>query len=147
MYALTQDNQFVRWVSLREDYPNTSFPVILTETDLPDGVVAVEQCGPDRMPEPLEVADRNAEPILENGKWRLAYTFRPMTQTEIDEATSLKAAQVRFERNRLLTESDWTQVADAPVDKQAWAAYRQALRDLTGQEGFPFDIAWPTAPN
>lgn len=36
----------------------------------------------------------------------------------------------RYWRNRLLAESDWTQTADAPVDKAAWAAYRQALRDF-----------------
>lgn len=37
---------------------------------------------------------------------------------------------MRKERNRLLQESDWTQLDDAPVDKNAWAIYRQALRDL-----------------
>ena len=38
--------------------------------------------------------------------------------------------RMRLHRDRLLAESDWTQTADAPVDKAAWAAYRQALRDF-----------------
>lgn len=57
-----------------------------------------------------------------------------------------KAAQVRSERNGKLTVSDWTQVLDAPVNQTAWATYRQALRDVTGQEGFPWTIDWPTQP-
>lgn len=54
--------------------------------------------------------------------------------------------EARSERNRLLSESDWTQVADAPVDKAAWATYRQALRDLPQQAGFPVTITWPVKP-
>lgn len=57
-----------------------------------------------------------------------------------------RAFEVRADRNAKLTASDWTQVADAPVDKEAWSAYRQALRDITGQEGFPWTITWPTQP-
>ena len=48
------------------------------------------------------------------------------------------AERMRFHRNRLLKESDWTQVNDAPVDQQAWATYRQALRD--------FPATWTPAP-
>lgn len=46
--------------------------------------------------------------------------------------------RMRVYRNRLLAESDWTQVADAPVDRAAWAAYRQALRD--------FPATWEPGP-
>ena len=56
------------------------------------------------------------------------------------------ASQHRQKRNALLAASDWTQVADAPVDKAAWGEYRQALRDITDQPGFPLDIAWPAPP-
>jgi hypothetical protein len=45
---------------------------------------------------------------------------------------------MRYHRDRLLAESDWTQVADAPVDRQAWATYRQALRD--------FPATWTEGP-
>lgn len=56
------------------------------------------------------------------------------------------AAIVRNKRNALLAASDWTQVADSPVNQAAWAAYRQALRDITSQTGFPQTVDWPTAP-
>ena len=60
--------------------------------------------------------------------------------------TTQLEADARSQRNRLLSESDWTQVADAPVDKAAWAAYRQALRDVPQQAGFPVTITWPEKP-
>jgi hypothetical protein len=56
------------------------------------------------------------------------------------------ADEVRDQRNRLLTAADWTQVADAPVDQAAWATYRQALRDIPQQAGFPHDVIWPQKP-
>lgn len=74
-----------------------------------------------------------------------AVTERVMTAAEI-ASLAPTAEQIRNQRNQLLTESDWTQVADAPVDQAAWATYRQALRDIPQQEGFPTDIAWPTKP-
>jgi hypothetical protein len=56
------------------------------------------------------------------------------------------ATQARTQRDAMLTASDWTQVADAPVDQSAWATYRQALRDVPNQAGFPENINWPTRP-
>ena len=57
------------------------------------------------------------------------------------------AWRARFERDRRLTESDWTQLPDIPdATKLKWQAYRQALRDVTAQPGFPERIEWPTPP-
>lgn len=56
------------------------------------------------------------------------------------------AAEIRKKRNAKLTLCDWTQVIDAPVDQAAWATYRQALRDIPEQEGFPETVVWPTQP-
>ena len=56
------------------------------------------------------------------------------------------SGKVRTKRNKLLAESDWTQVADAPVDQSAWANYRQALRDVPAQSGFPKAVLWPETP-
>ena len=50
------------------------------------------------------------------------------------------------DRNQRLSDCDWTQLADAPVDRKSWAIYRKALRDLTKQDGFPWDINWPEQP-
>lgn len=63
-----------------------------------------------------------------------------------DGKVSLGPEQMREKRNKLLAESDWTQVADAPVDKAAWATYRQALRDIPSSADFPWDTNWPDAP-
>ena len=54
--------------------------------------------------------------------------------------------EVRLLRDSLLASCDWTQVADAPVDQAAWSIYRQALRDITAQAGFPDNVTWPTKP-
>ena len=62
------------------------------------------------------------------------------------EHMALLPARVRDQRNKMLAASDWTQVPDAPVDRAAWADYRQALRDLSKQEGFPDQVVWPVPP-
>ena len=57
------------------------------------------------------------------------------------------ARNARQKRDPLLESSDWTVLPDAPVaDKQAWKDYRQALRDVPQQDGFPTDIDWPVKP-
>lgn len=63
-----------------------------------------------------------------------------------DRREATAKAAMREERNSRLTASDWTQVADAPVDQTAWATYRQALRDVPSQGGFPENIDWPAVP-
>jgi len=55
-------------------------------------------------------------------------------------------AQVRAERDTLLAACDWTQVADAPVDAQVWADYRQALRDVPQDFDDPAEVVWPEVP-
>ena len=59
--------------------------------------------------------------------------------------TDVVAKQVRQKRNGLLRQSDFSQLPDANVDKVAWATYRQALRDLPAQVGFP-NNPLPIAP-
>ena len=62
----------------------------------------------------------------------------------IEEIT---AGDVRAKRDRLLKESDWTQNPDVPDSTSAkWTAYRQALRDVTSQPGFPMGVVWPAEP-
>jgi len=54
---------------------------------------------------------------------------------------------LRKERNYLLSECDWTQVPDAPVDSAAWATYRQQLRDLPANTTDPRNVVWPEPPS
>ena len=59
----------------------------------------------------------------------------------------LLASSVRTQRDRLIQSTDWTQLPDVPVEsKTIWAEYRQALRDITKQPGFPEQVIFPTAP-
>ena len=93
-----------------------------------------------------------------NGKWYTKYILGPIfanteDATAVEQEAAYKAqkdaefaANARNQRDTLLTQTDWTQVADAPVDKAAWAAYRQALRDVPQQAGFPVTITWPEKP-
>ena len=56
-------------------------------------------------------------------------------------------ARLRYWRDTELARTDWTQLADAPVDKAAWATYRQALRDLPASNADPRKIELPSEPN
>lgn len=78
-------------------------------------------------------------PAQQGDKWVMNWVVSPIPEEEM-------AAKVRKQRNAKLAECDWTQLADAPVDKAAWAAYRQSLRDITAQAGFPQSVQWPTQP-
>jgi len=61
--------------------------------------------------------------------------------------TEQQLVYIRKQRNQLLQSSDWTQLPDVPLStKEAWAVYRQALRDVTNQPD-PFNITWPQPPN
>ena len=62
-------------------------------------------------------------------------------------ASSLTADQGRARRNALLAACDWTQLPDSPeANRAAWSAYRQALRDVPEQPGFPATVVWPSPP-
>jgi hypothetical protein len=63
-----------------------------------------------------------------------------------DRELEQEAKEIRNQRNALLAQSDWTQVPDAPVNSGEWAEYRQALRDVPEQAGFPTDVDWPNRP-
>jgi hypothetical protein len=91
------------------------------------------------------------------GKWYTKYTLGPVfvdgeTTAAEQEATykamkdAERATTMRQQRTDRLKDSDWTQVADSPVDQAAWATYRQALREITAQAGFPWTINWPAQP-
>lgn len=97
-------------------------------------------------------------------KWHTKYVLGPIfTDTPASEGQPAKtaaeneaaykalkdaeqAANVRRIRNDKLKDCDWTQIADSTADKPTWAAYRQALRDISAQSGFPWEITWPDAP-
>jgi len=85
-------------------------------------------------------------PSLVDGQWQQQWRVVELTDEQIALNSESKALSIKDERNSLLQRSDWTQLPDAPVDATAWATYRQELRDLPSQEGFPDNITWPTEP-
>jgi hypothetical protein len=71
------------------------------------------------------------------------FDFNPRFPDATDEQ---KWEQIKLWRNDELKRTDWTQVADSPTDKAAWAKYRQALRDLPAQGGLADAVEIPVAP-
>lgn len=154
--AVVYENEF------RAMFPNTGFPVQLTEAIINDfgGDVVFE--GPQASGGTVYQYSQASGVEQVNGKWYTKYILGPVfidqvvdgvTTTALEQETVYKAQKdaeqaksVRATRDDKLKECDWTQVADSPVDKQAWATYRQALRDVTTQSGFPWTIEWPDAP-
>ena len=101
--------------------------------------------GPQAQPTRYQVAFRDGVEQVE-GKWYTKYSVADLDAEGIAAKDAEQAKSVRTQRGEKLKDSDWTQVADAPVDKAAWAAHRQALRDITAQAGFPWTIDWPEQP-
>ena len=85
--------------------------------------------------------------VLVNNRWEVSWDVVALTDDEIAVLTNSKAEEVRAERNRLLAECDWTQYKDISDEVSAlWAPYRQQLRDITLQDGFPFNVEFPVKP-
>jgi hypothetical protein len=84
-------------------------------------------------------------PYIE-GEWVYTVTVEPLTPEELQARIESQWSTVRAQRNALLQGCDWTQLSDSPVDKTEWATYRQQLRDVTTQAGFPWEVVWPVAP-
>ena len=95
------------------------------------------------VPDPVR-PDDNLFTSVENpdGSW----TATPRTADDLAARLAQQAAAVRADRNARLAATDWTQIADSTADKPAWATYRQALRDVPSQAGFPQSVTWPQEP-
>jgi len=139
MYALIENGEITR---INIDFPavvnGVSFSKGSTLEDaLANGLVPIVGDEPAYNPERQRLA--GPQYVLEGQQVNRVFTIEAIPDEE-------KAGQVRAERNSKLKDSDWTQIADCTADKAAWAAYRQALRDITAQAGFPWTIDWPEQP-
>ena len=78
--------------------------------------------------------------------WTQMKTAEQIETERLEQATE----SARNQRDRFLTETDWVVVKHnelgTPIP-QEWVDYRQALRDITEQSGFPDNVEWPTAPS
>lgn len=152
---------------LRRDNPQTSFPKnIPVEIVRRYGVFPVEELAKPSFDSLVRSLKRDAAPHKEVIRLKTEEDATDPTTGEVDQAQvgqpiygnrwfiaytvenkPLDQAQdaVRNQRNRLLSDTDWMALSDNTMTP-AWASYRQALRDITAQEGFPYSVVWPTKP-
>ena len=151
LYVKAKDGVVIAYpytqTDLIRDNPSTSFPA----GGLPPSSLAKWDMFPvhfSPVPEVNPAIEKLTEvyPLFDGTSWIQQWVVVPLTQEEIDYGSAAKSGEVRADRNARLAACDWTQVADAPVDKAVWATYRQSLRDITSQPGFPWEITWPDAP-
>lgn len=136
MYALIENGEITRI--------NIQLPTSIGNTSIPAGATGLEEFGL----YPIVGDETTCDPVRE----RVAgpqYVFdgtqvnRVFTVEQVPDAE--KAAQMRAFRNELLAETDWRFRSDM-TPSQEWKDYCQALRDVTAQPGFPWDIQWPAKP-
>ena len=146
MYRVKSTGEIKSQGEVRSMYPNTSFPSQWTPA-------LVEELGLDPVfesPTPTttryQVAFKDGVEQDAQGRWLWKWSISEMDD-ETKAAKDAEAAKaVRATRDGKLAECDWTQLSDSQVDKAVWATYRQALRDVPAQAGFPHDITWPEKP-
>lgn len=131
----------------RKDNANTSFPKIITEATLAEfGVSPItvqEAPSYDQQTQKAVLLEDN--PIYSDGVWCLSWEVVNKTEEEMAEELAAAASQVRDKRNKLLSLTDYLALTDSTLTPEM-AAYRQALRDVPAQDGFPHSVVWPTKP-
>lgn len=140
--AVVTDGEF------RAAFPNTGFPIHITEQTYNEFGYDVVLEGPQAQPTRYQVGFADGVQQID-GKWFTKYSVADMD----DEAKAAKDAEqaknVRTQRTEKLRDCDWTQLDDTPmsnIQKAGWATYRQALRDVPEQAGFPWEVEWPVQP-
>ena len=131
---------------LRRDNPNTSFPKTPSAEILEK--FSIYPC--DQEPQPLfddrtQLIEDGGIIQDETGKWVKTWNIIQKTQEELDAWIATKEAEVRNKRNYLLTETDYLALSDNTLTPEM-ATYRQELRDITNQAGFPENVEWPVKP-
>jgi len=144
MFIAKVENGNITVGDYRELFPNTSFPPSGPSAEFLQDM----GCKPVNLFKPH---DQHIEKLVQcdpyvEGDWVYTVQVVTLTEEEVAAENNSAAAQIRSKRNTMLSNSDWTQIADSPVDKTVWATYRQALRDVTAQQGFPWTVEWPVAP-
>lgn len=127
---------------LKKANPNISFPAYLTPELLAEyGVYVVEPTEPPSYNPEIERL-MEGEPQLneENNKWYQTW------EVEL-KPEELVSSEIRNKRNTLLRESDWTQLSNDSLLKAKWEQWREGLRNITEQEGFPYEVSWPVNPD
>lgn len=145
LIALVSGSTVTKVGDYKELFPNTSFPPsgVSDEFLVANNAKKVNLFkSHNRATEKLVPCDAYVE-----GEWVYTVEVQTKTEAEIAADNASKAAQVRANRDALLTACDWTQLPDVTIPKKAeWATYRQALRDITNDPAFP-DVVFPNNPD
>lgn len=150
MYVKTENNEIVEYPytleKFRADNPTISFPAEISNDTLANyGVYPVGYQGaPDYDPATQKLV-KSSQPSLISGSWVLTKSIEAKTAEQITSDTATQAMQVRGIRDQRLAQTDWCALVDVTMSAEM-TAYRQALRDLPGQEGFPYTVSWPEKP-
>lgn len=83
------------------------------------------------------------------GYWVQEWEIVDQTADEMIATDNKQKDKIRVQRTAKLMQCDWTDLPNTPLStekKTEWINYRQSLRDITSQQGFPWDVAWPTIP-
>lgn len=142
--AIIDNNQVVKVGDYRVLFPQTSFP----PSGPSDEFLAANSAMKVNLWLPYDSATQklaSCAPYIQ-GDWVYTVEVVPLTPEDIEARNQAQASNVRAERDELLLDSDWTQLSDSPVDPLPWRTYRQELRNVPQQAGFPWTIVWPVAP-
>jgi hypothetical protein len=131
---------------LKKEFPNTSFPKDMSEELLSTYNIFLVKGPLEGPPEPNKTKKTELSVRQENQTWVAFWEEYPLSDAELEFAKTQKETVVRQERDGRLRESDWTQLLDSPVDKTQWATYRESLRQVPQQQGFPWKVVWPKPP-
>ena len=132
---------------LKKDNKNTSFPKELSNDLLASfGVYPAVVAEHPSFNSETHGASLKDTPTEVDGVWTYGWTITEYTESQLAAGESALALDIREERNSKLLETDWIGLSDVTMSS-AWATYRQALRDIPSQEGFPKNITWPNKPS
>jgi hypothetical protein len=131
---------------LRRDYPNTSFPKHVPESVMADfGMVTVAENPTPTFDPETHCIDSGTMPTKVGASWVFTPAIRALTTQELADRIASLAASIRSQRDSLLAATDWMALSDVTLSAEM-ATYRQALRDITAQAGFPHSVIWPVKP-
>lgn len=136
--------------AFKQEHRNVSFPDAISNRILADyGVYPVRLKQKPSIDPITQHAYPSDTPELIDGEWWLGWVVGQKDATWMAVELEQKKASVRQTRDGLLTATDWVTIRaidiNTPVDPE-WATYRQSLREITQQEGFPWNVVWPTDP-
>ena len=153
MYILANEENILKFPytfqELCQDNPDTSFIRNMSEEDLREwNVFQIEE----QTPPPIDAATESLEqgtPIFVDGKWKQTWIVVEVDSEEIERRYQAQSILIRSRRNSALDGTDYTQMPDYPgseSERNFWVSFRQSLRDIPSQPGFPWQVEWPEIP-